>query len=104
MPHANHFDPGPVTLEGEHVRLEPLNVRHLPDLLEHGRDEAIWRYMPMTAFETFDDTRAWFDEAMNDQDAGGQIPFAIVHRPSGCAVGSTGLASSGQFASGLKSR
>lgn len=89
MQHQPSFDPRPVTLTGEHARLEPLTEAHLPDLLEQGRDEEIWRYMPMTAFRSLVDARTWFDQAMRDQDTGEQIPFAIIHRASGRAVGST---------------
>ena len=36
----------PVTLNGRLVRLEPLTEAHVPDLVEAGQDEAIWRLMP----------------------------------------------------------
>src|ERR1035438_5907018 len=36
----------PVTLEGRHVRLEPLSLAHHADLCEAGLDEELWRWIP----------------------------------------------------------
>src|ERR1017187_10316688 len=36
----------PVTLEGRHVRLEPLSLAHHADLCEAGLDEKLWRWIP----------------------------------------------------------
>ena len=92
MAHASHvvnFDPVPVTLRGEGVTLEPLGPRHAPDLLEAGRDESIWRYMMTGAFVSIEDAETWIRDALAEQDAGTRIPFAIVERAAGRAVGST---------------
>ena len=83
------FVPGPVTLQGVHVRLEPLKDSHVPDLLEAGRDPEIWRLLPTPAFVTLDDARDWYDKAQRDHQTGQQIPFAIIHQASDRAVGST---------------
>jgi RimJ/RimL family protein N-acetyltransferase len=83
------FDPQPITLEGTHARLEPLAESHLPDLLECGRAEEIWHFMPCKVFRSPDDTRRWFDESQQELKSGNQVPFAIIHRESGRAVGST---------------
>lgn len=52
------FDPKRVTLEGRHVRLEPLARRHAEDLFEVGQDETIWPYMPRPPLKSVEDTRA----------------------------------------------
>ncbi len=80
----------PVTLEGRHVRLEPLSRRHLgplgavldPTLLQ-------WFAQPVTDES---DLAAFIDEALRQQDAGTALPFAIVERRSGRAIGSTRFA------------
>src|ERR1017187_10303996 len=36
----------PVTLQGRHVRLEPLSLAHHADLCEAGLDEELWRWIP----------------------------------------------------------
>ncbi|MBI4573960.1 MAG: GNAT family N-acetyltransferase [candidate division NC10 bacterium] len=83
------FDPQPVRLEGIHVRLEPLARRHAEDLFEVGRDESIWAYMPRPVLKSVQDTQAMIDQALEVAAGGTQIPFAIIHRRSGRAVGST---------------
>jgi RimJ/RimL family protein N-acetyltransferase len=83
------FDPRPVTLQGDHVRLEPLGRQHAEDLLRAGEDEAIWRYMPRPAIKDLAGVRAWIEEAHQEMAAGRQIAFAIVDRTRAKAVGST---------------
>ncbi|MBI2162613.1 MAG: GNAT family N-acetyltransferase [candidate division NC10 bacterium] len=83
------FDPRPITLEGVHVRLEPLARRHAADLYEVGRDETIWRYMPRPPLKSLEDTQGWIDEVLAVSAGGTQIPFAIIERASNRAVGST---------------
>lgn len=83
------FDPQHVTLEGVHVRLEPLASRHAADLFEAGRDETIWRYMPRPSLKSAPDTQDWIDQALEVAASGTQIPFAIIERVSNRAIGST---------------
>jgi len=77
-----------VTLEGRHVRLEPLSLTHHAALCEVGFDEAIWRYMPQT-LRTPEDMRAFIEAALEAQAAGTALPFATVEKASGRAIGST---------------
>ncbi len=83
------FDPQPVTLEGTHVRLEPLAGHHAEDLFEVGKDETIWPYMPCPPLESVQDGRVLIDQALDVAAEGTQIPFAIIERASGKAIGST---------------
>ena len=83
------MDPRPVVLEGELVRLEPLEPHHAADLFDAGKDEAIWRYMPRAAPRNVGDVRAWIGEATDRARDGSQLPFAIVDRAAGRAIGST---------------
>ena len=83
------FEPRPVTLEGDVVRLEPLAHHHAPELFAAGRDEELWQYMPRAAFASLDDTEAWIEEALAAQERGESIPFATVLKQTGHAVGST---------------
>ncbi len=78
----------PVTLEGSAVRLEPLGREHLADLVEAGRDPAVWTWMfaPLTSPER---VAAWIDAARANATAGTELPFATVDRATGRAVGST---------------
>jgi RimJ/RimL family protein N-acetyltransferase len=78
----------PVTLEGRWVRLEPLAQHHAADLALVSGDEEIWQYMP-AALLTIDQIQAWIAEALELQADRAALPFAIVERESGRAIGST---------------
>lgn len=79
----------PLTLNGKHVRLEPLAQQHLADLLQAGQDEEIWRYMLIPMPFTTADMQQWLDDALARQAIGDTLPFAVVDARSGRAIGST---------------
>ncbi|MCH8825170.1 MAG: GNAT family N-acetyltransferase [Planctomycetes bacterium] len=83
------FNPVPVILEGEHVRLEPLEISHADDLFEAGNDEAIWRYKLVAQPESVSDVRTWIDEILKSMANGREIAFAIIHKADKRAIGST---------------
>ncbi len=83
------MNPAPVILEGRHVRLEPLEVRHAKDLFAVGQDESIWLYMPRPKLASVADAEEMIDAAQKMASAGTQLPFAIIDRTRGTAVGST---------------
>jgi RimJ/RimL family protein N-acetyltransferase len=76
----------PRCLEGRWVRLVPLGGEQASDLFVAGHDAEIWRYMPRRAFASVSDARAFIDEALEES---AQVPFAIVEKAWGKAVGST---------------
>ncbi|MGW1892435.1 GNAT family N-acetyltransferase [Streptomyces sp. NPDC002004] len=82
--------PLPVTLTGGHVRLEPLVMDHLGDLFAAGgRDEEVWRWQGGPAPRTQEELG---DKLATVLEAGGRgeyVPFAVIHRASGRAVGWT---------------
>jgi RimJ/RimL family protein N-acetyltransferase len=81
--------PAPITLEGPHARLEPLAALHSSDLFLAAQDDALWRYMPIPRPRSQADVERMIAEALEAQERGEQLPFAIVERASGRAVGST---------------
>ncbi|HKV64196.1 MAG TPA: GNAT family protein [Candidatus Acidoferrum sp.] len=78
----------PVTLEGRHVRLEPLTKAHLAGLAEVGLDEELWRWIP-TAVRTREEMAAYIETALDEQRRGVSLPFAILEKATGRAIGST---------------
>jgi RimJ/RimL family protein N-acetyltransferase len=84
-----HFAPGPITLENEHARLAPLALDHLAALFSAGRDEDLWRFATGAPWKREQDARAWIEQALGEQAAGRQTPFAIFDRAAGRVVGST---------------
>jgi RimJ/RimL family protein N-acetyltransferase len=78
----------PVTLEGRLVRLEPLAKAHLPGLAEVGLDEELWRWIPMPV-RTPEEMEAYIESALNEQERGMSLPFALIDRDTGRTIGST---------------
>jgi RimJ/RimL family protein N-acetyltransferase len=78
----------PVTLEARHVRLEPLIEAHLTGLAEVGLDEELWRWIP-TPVRTREEMAAYIETAIGEQERGVSLPFAIIERATGRAIGST---------------
>jgi RimJ/RimL family protein N-acetyltransferase len=90
--YAEPMDITPVTLEGRHIRLEPLSLAHHAQLCAVGLDEAIWRWNPRGTVRTPQEMRAYIETALEQQAAGESLPFATVEQSSGHAVGSTRFA------------
>src|SRR3982074_872150 len=78
----------PVMLEGGPVRLEPLANAHLAGLAEAGLDEELWRWIPVPV-RTVDEMAAYVETALGEQKRGVSLPFAIVEKATGRAIGST---------------
>jgi RimJ/RimL family protein N-acetyltransferase len=85
------MDTKPFTLEGDHVRLEPLGMEHCSRLTEVGCAQAVWQWLT-SRFETEADMREFIETALKWQNDGTAIPFATVEKKSGLAVGSTRFA------------
>lgn len=78
----------PVVLEGRHVRLEPLSQAHHADLAAAGLDEELWRWIP-TPVRTPEEMSAYIATALEEQARGVSLPFALIEKSSGRAIGST---------------
>src|SRR5580704_559824 len=85
---ATEMAVSPVMLQGEHVRLEPLAKAHLAGLAEAGLDKELWRWIPVPV-RTVDEMAAYVETALGEQERGVSLPFAIVEKASGRAIGST---------------
>jgi RimJ/RimL family protein N-acetyltransferase len=78
----------PVILTGRHVRLEPLALEHAAALAEVGLDNDLWKWIP-TAVRTPEEMSAYVQSALQEQAAGSALPFALIEKSTGRAVGST---------------
>src|SRR5829696_1477155 len=76
-------------MEGEIVRLEPLDRRHEQELFEAAQDERIWRWMPYDAGGSSEDFHAWLEDALAASSAGTEAAFATLDAGTGEPVGST---------------
>lgn len=79
----------PVTLEGKYAHLEPLSLAHADDLFAVGQDAEIWEYMPVPTPRSVGDVCSWIRAALDLQERGAILPFAIVDVATGRAIGST---------------
>jgi N-acetyltransferase len=78
-----------VILTGKHVRLEPLDYRHVEGLTAAGTgadpDLYRWSFVPVGSAEV----RAYVETALRWRDTGNAVPFAIVRSSDGKTIGST---------------
>lgn len=78
----------PVVLEGRHVRLEPLEKEHLAGLARVGLDEELWRWIPVPV-RTVEELAGYIETALEEQNRGVSLPFALIEKATGRAIGST---------------
>ena len=78
----------PITLEGRHVRLVPLDHEHHAALCEVGLDPDLWRWTGRR-IDTPQEMRTYITNAMARCVAGTALPFAIVAKADERVVGST---------------
>jgi RimJ/RimL family protein N-acetyltransferase len=78
----------PVTLEGTHVRLEPVRRDHAAALWEIGAYEEIWRYIPYTV-RSEEDMRSFIEAELRKQQAGLTLRFVTISTTTAQPVGST---------------
>jgi RimJ/RimL family protein N-acetyltransferase len=78
----------PVTLNGDHVTLEPLTREHVPALAAATADGELWRLW-YTGVPDQEGVGAYLDTALEGRDQRGELPFAVRHRATGEVIGST---------------
>ena len=83
----NHFA-APITLQGRHVQLLPLQASHHDDLVEAVRDGELWNHW-YTAIPTPEGMAAEIQRRLDLQAKGSMCPFAVIDPTTGRAVGMT---------------
>ena len=80
----------PVTLEGTHVRLEPLRPEHAVQLWGIAKDHLheLFQWVPYR-LESVEDFRVFNHHVLQEQKRGLTVPFATFARDSGHIVGTT---------------
>ena len=81
----------PVTLHGDHVRLEPVTLAHLDALVDIGLEDELWRWT-VSQIRTREDMRAYLEEALEAQAQGSALPFVTIDQASNRVAGSTRFA------------
>jgi RimJ/RimL family protein N-acetyltransferase len=79
---------GSVTLQGQHVRLEPLEHGHVDGLVAAAAaDPSLYQWSPVP--QGRNEAIKYVDTALAWRDAGTAVPFAIVRRNDDVVIGST---------------
>ena len=78
----------PLTLAGNHIRLEPLAPSHADALVAaSGEDPSLYRWSPVPRDR--DQALRYIDTALGWQQAGTALPFATIRLSDGAVIGST---------------
>lgn len=80
--------PRPVTLEGHGVRLEPLALDHEKDLIEAAKDGRLWELW-FTSVPEPEETKMYIQNALQGEQVGTMLPWAVRELSSGAIVGAT---------------
>lgn len=83
------FDPRPILLSGRHVRLEPLEPRHVPALLDAARDPETFRYFLTPPLGEAGAMTRWLETILKNQAAGTDVGWATVRLADHRVVGAT---------------
>lgn len=79
----------PVTLKGQHVELKPLTLSHRDALFAAAADGELWASDLTIVPASPEATEDYIREAIESQENGIYLPFAIIHRPTDRIVGTT---------------
>lgn len=79
---------GPMTLEGRHVRLEPLRRDHAAALVAAAQDEELWTWLAFD-LRTLAEVERWMEQAFAAEERGEEHPFAVLDARGGRVIGST---------------
>ena len=78
----------PVTLEGQHTRLEPLTLAHQEALIAAACDGELWNSI-VTIVPTRDTMSEYIEAALTAQAQGSELPFVIIQQATSKVVGTT---------------
>jgi RimJ/RimL family protein N-acetyltransferase len=78
----------PVTLEGEKVKLVPLESAHFSALLEVGRQEKIWEFISINGADS-EVLLLHLKTAILKRATGEQYPFTVIDKVTGDIIGCT---------------
>jgi N-acetyltransferase len=75
-------------LNGEFVRLEPLQIEHLEPLCEVGLIAELWKLIP-TRIDSRKAMKSYIETALDEQIRGISLPFVTIEKSSNKILGST---------------
>ena len=66
-----------------------MELSHVPELAQVGSAPEIWRFMRYGLVDTEEKMLAWVTDLLKYQALGSDLPFCVIHRPSGRIAGAT---------------
>ncbi|MEU8679226.1 GNAT family protein [Streptomyces sp. NPDC048560] len=82
--------PAPVTLAGRHVTLVPLTMDHAEDLFAAGGgDDEVWCWQGGPTPRSQGELALTMRELLDEAERGTYVPYAVMHRETGRAIGWT---------------
>jgi N-acetyltransferase len=78
----------PVTLSGSHAALVPLSVVHHDQLVEAAKDGELWKLW-YTSVPSPEGMRSEIERRLDHQRKGSMLPFTVVEKSTGLAIGMT---------------
>ena len=82
------IQPIPIALEGNGIRLEPLEMQHADALVQAAHDGKLWELW-YTAVPEPKDIENYLRTALDGQQAGHMLPWAVRELTSGIVIGTT---------------
>jgi RimJ/RimL family protein N-acetyltransferase len=82
------MDTSPITLEGQHTRLEPLSLAHFESLVAAAAEGELWKSF-VTVVPARDTMAEYIEAALTAQKQGSELPFVIIQQATGRVVGTT---------------
>jgi RimJ/RimL family protein N-acetyltransferase len=79
----------PVTLQGKHVRLEPMTQAHTLALAEIGVGQPFWSFMVYGNMASAEDMGNWVRDILARAETGTDVPFVAIHLATGRVAGAT---------------
>lgn len=79
----------PATLQGKHVRLEPMTEAHTGALARIGLGQGFWHFMLYGDMKTDEDMKNWVADILNRARNGTDLPFVAIHLATGDVAGAT---------------
>lgn len=84
---ASSLSPLPEPSESRRLRLRPVQLADLPDLLEVNGSDETTRYLPYGTWHDMADAEAWYQRVEARHAEGSAMQFVLEHRDSGRVVG-----------------
>lgn len=78
----------PIVLEGNLVKLAPMEISHIPALLEAASDGNLWELW-YTSVPSKDKVETYVKNVLKEQEAGLALPFVVIEKSTGDVIGTS---------------